>query len=176
MSTFLAPLIIGTLVGLLFGFGVNAAILIGSLFASHTLLGYPIVNRLGVVGNEAVTVTIGATIFTDMAALLVLAICVSLHAGEFSAVNLLIQLGSLALYSVVVLLGFDWAGRVYFRRTGDEESNQFLFVLLTIFLASVGAQIINIDQIIGAFLAGLAVNDAVGRGPVKEVELCLYRL
>ncbi|MGD1712960.1 cation:proton antiporter [Dapis sp. BLCC M172] len=168
VATFALPLIGGILVGQLFGFGWNSSVLIGSLLASHTLLGFPIVNRLGVVGNEAVTVTIGATIFTDIAALLVLAICVSIHAGEFSVASLGVQLVTLGLYSAAVLFGLDWAGREYFRRTGDEESNQFLFVLLAVFLASVGAQAINVDQIVGAFLAGLAVNDVVGRGPVEE--------
>ncbi len=67
--TFLVPLIVGTLVGFRFGFGLNASILIGSLFASHTLLAYPIISRLGVTNNEAVIVTIGATIFTDVGAL-----------------------------------------------------------------------------------------------------------
>ncbi|MBE9125823.1 MULTISPECIES: cation:proton antiporter [unclassified Coleofasciculus] len=168
LSTFLVPLIVGTIVGRIFGFGWNASILIGSLFASHTLLGYPIVNRLGLVANEAVTVTIGATIFTDIAALLVLAICVSIHAGEFSLASLIVRLGALGLYSLLVLFGFGWAGKEYFRRTGDEQSNQFLFVLLAVFLASVGAQVIQIEEIVGAFLAGLAVNNVVGHGPVKE--------
>ena len=166
--TFFLPLLIGTYVGLYFGFGWNSSILIGSLLASHTLLGFPIVQRLGMVKNQAVMVTIGATIFTDIAALLVLAISVSIHRGDFSAVSLIIQLVSLGLYSVIVLFGFDWLGKEYFRRTGDEESNQFLFVLLAVFLASIGAQLINVDKIVGAFLAGLAVNDVVGNGPVKE--------
>lgn len=168
LTTFLVPLISGTVIGQAFGFSLNASILIGSLLASHTLLGYPIVQRLGVVKNEAVTVTIGATIFTDIAALLVLAICISVHAGEFSAATLVIQLGALAIYAAAVLFGLAWVGREFFRRTGDEEGNQFLFVLLAVFLASVGAQIINVDQIVGAFLAGLAINDVVGRGPVEE--------
>lgn len=166
--TFLVPLIVGTLVGRVFGFGWNAAILIGSLFASHTLLAYPIISRLGVINNEAVTVTIGATIFTDIGALLVLAICVAIDAGEFSAFSLFILLGSLIVYSAVVLIGFDWAGKEFFRRSGDEEGKQFLFVLLAVFLAAVGAQLIGVEKIVGAFLAGIAVNDAVGEGPVKE--------
>lgn len=166
--TFLFPLIVGTFVGRVFGFGWNGSILIGSLFASHTLLAYPIISRLGVINNEAVTVTIGATIFTDIGALLVLAICIAIHAGEFSALSLFILLGSLIVYSAVVLIGFDWAGKEFFRRSGDEEGKQFLFVLLAVFLAAVGAQLIGVEKIVGAFLAGIAVNDAVGEGPVKE--------
>ncbi|MBU7583052.1 MAG: cation:proton antiporter [Nostoc sp. TH1S01] len=166
--TFIVPLIAGILVGRLFNFGWNSAFLIGSLLASHTLLAYPIVSRLGVVTNEAVTVTIGATIFTDTGALLVLAICVGIHGGEFTALSLATLLGGLAIYSVVVLFGFDWAGKEFFRRSGDEQSNQFLFILLALFLASVGAQVIGVEKIVGAFLAGLAVNDVLGRSPVKE--------
>ncbi|WP_204102195.1 MULTISPECIES: cation:proton antiporter [Spirulina sp. CCY15215] len=168
LATFLIPLLMGTLIGHGFGFGWNASILIGSLLASHTLLAYPIVDRLGVARNEAITVTIGATIFTDISALLVLAVCVSIHQGEFSIASLIVQLGTLAIYSIVVLFGFDWAGKEYFRRTGDDLNNQFLFILLVVFLAAVGAQIINIDKIVGAFLVGLAVNDVVGHSPVEE--------
>ncbi len=165
---FIIPLMIGVLVGRLFGFEWNASVLIGSLFASHTLLAYPIISRLGVIGNEAVVVTIGATIFTDIASLLVLAICVGIHAGNFSIIKLLTLLGSLIIYSAVILIGFDRAGREFFRRSGNEEGKQFLFVLLAVFLAAVGAQLIGVEKIVGAFLAGLAVNDAVGEGPVKD--------
>jgi len=166
--TFAIPLIMGTIVGRLFNFDWNASILIGSLFASHTLLAYPIVRRLGVVNNEAVIVTIGATIFTDIGALLVLAICIAISKGEFSALRLAILIGSLAIYSVAILVGVDRLGKEFFRRSKDDQGNQFLFVLLALFLASVGAQLIGVEKIIGAFLAGLAVNDVVGNGPVKE--------
>lgn len=166
--TFAIPLIMGTVVGRLFNFDWNASILIGSLFASHTLLAYPIVRRLGVVNNEAVVVTIGATIFTDIGALLVLAVCVAISKGEFSAVRLAILLGLLAIYTAAVLFGFDWLGKEFFRRSKDDQGNQFLFVLFSLFLAAVGAQLIGVEKIIGAFLAGLAVNDVVGQGPVKE--------
>ncbi|PMB42884.1 sodium:proton antiporter [Fischerella thermalis CCMEE 5205] len=166
--TFLVPLIAGVIVGRLFNFSWNTSVLIGSLLASHTLLAYPIVSRLGVVTNEAVTVTIGATIFTDTGALLVLAVCVGIHGGEFTALSLITLLIGLAIYSAVVLFGFDWAGKEFFRRSGDEQGNQFLFILLALFIASVGAQVIGVEKIVGAFLAGLAVNDVLGRSPVKE--------
>ncbi len=166
--TFGVPLVVGTLVGRVFGFDWNAAILIGSLFASHTLLAYPIISRLGVASNEAVTVTIGATVFTDISALLLLAVCVAVHTGQLNVFSLITLLGWLTIYATVVLVGFDWAGKEFFRRSGEDEGNQFLFVLLVVFLASVGAQLIGVEKIVGAFLAGLAVNETLGEGPVKE--------
>ncbi|MEH1930991.1 cation:proton antiporter domain-containing protein [Nostoc sp.] len=167
--TFSIPLVMGTLVGLILGYGWNISILIGSLFASYTLLAYPIISRLGVVNNEAVSVTIGATIFTDIGAVLILALCVAVaDAGAFSFAKLLTLSGWLIIYSVAVVTGFDWAGKEFFKRSGDDEGNKFLFVLLSVFLAAVGAQLMGIEKIVGAFLAGLAVNEAVGDGPVKE--------
>ncbi|WNZ23000.1 universal stress protein [Leptolyngbya sp. NK1-12] len=166
--TFAVPLITGTIVGRLFGFDWNPSILIGSLFASHTLLAYPIISRLGVVNNEAVTVTIGATIFTDVGALLVLAVCVGINKGNFSALSLGSLLLALLIYSAVILFGFSWLGKEFFRRSGDEEGNQFLFVLLVVFVSALGAELIGVEKIVGAFLAGLAVNSIVGDGPVKE--------
>jgi Kef-type K+ transport system membrane component KefB len=166
--TFIVPMLAGIGIGLLFNFSWNASVLIGSLLASHTLLAYPIVSRLGVVTNEAVTVTIGATIFTDTGALLVLAICVGIHSGGFTAFSLFSLLAGLAIYSIAVLFGLDWAGRAFFRRSGDEEGKQFLFILLALFMASVGAQVIGVEKIVGAFLTGLAVNDVLGRSPTRE--------
>lgn len=166
--TFWVPLIVGTAIGRVFNFDWNASFLIGSLLASHTLLAYPIVSRLGVVTNEAVTVTIGATIFTDIGALLVLAICVGVQAGDFNPLKFALLIGSLAIYTAVVLVGINRLGKTFFERSGDEEGKQFLFVLLALFLASVGAQLIGVEKIVGAFLAGLAVNGVVGDGPIKE--------
>ncbi|MEH2295747.1 cation:proton antiporter domain-containing protein [Nostoc sp.] len=167
--TFSIPLVMGTLVGLILGCGWNISILIGSLFASYTLLAYPIISRLGIVNNEAVSVTIGATVFTDIGAVLILAVCLAVaNAGTFSFAKLLTLSGWLVIYSVAVVTGFDWAGKEFFKRSGDDEGNKFLFVLLSLFLAAVGAQLMGIEKIVGAFLAGLAVNEAVGEGPVKE--------
>ena len=166
--TFAIPLAGGIGVGLLFGFGWLAAVLIGSLLASHTLLAYPIIQKLGVVDDEAVTVTVGATIFTDIGSLLVLAVCLGINQGDFSAVKLLTLLGSLGLYAIAVLIGLKQLGKLFFRKVGKDEANRFLFVLLSVFLSAVVAQLIGVENIIGAFLAGLAINSVVGDGPVKE--------
>lgn len=168
LATFAIPLTAGLLLSRAFGFDWVAAVLVGSLLASHTLLAYPIVMRLGVTKEESVTATVGATIFTDIGALLVLAMCVAADAGDFSAQMVVTQLLLLAVFSTAVLVGLDWVGKQYFRQNGDKEGNQFLFVLAAVFLAAVGSQLINVDKIVGAFLAGLAVNDVVGNGPVKE--------
>ncbi|HLO87014.1 MAG TPA: cation:proton antiporter [Nostocaceae cyanobacterium] len=168
--TFILPLFVGAFIGhRLLGFNWNTSILIGSLLASYTLLAYPIISRLGVVNNEAITVTVGATIVNNLGTFLLLAVCLSLpQAGELSMAKLGTILGEIIIYFLIILEGFNWLGQEFFRRSGDDEANKFLFVFLSVFLAAGVAQLLGIEKIIGVFLAGIAVNKVVGEGPVKE--------
>lgn len=166
--TFSLPLLTGMGVGLAFGYGWLSALLIGSLLASHTLLGFPIVQRLGLTNREAVTVTVGATIFTDLGSLLILAICLPVHTTGFSWNAFLLQLLELAIYIPVVLLVLSALGRRFLKHRGDTTENQFFMILLIMVLASEGAELIHLEAIIGAFLAGLAVNRFVKHSEAKE--------
>jgi Kef-type K+ transport system membrane component KefB len=166
-ATFAIPLLTGYAIGMYFGYGQVGALVIGSLLASHTLLGYPIVQRLGLVRNEAVTVTIGATIFTDIASLLVLAVCVPIHLSGFSPAAFILQLVQLALYVPLVLFGLSAAVRYFMKRMEGSKEGQFLVMLLSVAVAGIAAELINLEGIIGAFLAGLALNRAVHQSPAK---------
>jgi Kef-type K+ transport system membrane component KefB len=159
----------GVGLGLFFGYGVLSSFLIGSVFASHTLLGYPIVQRLGLVRNEAVTVTIGATIFTDIAALLVVAVCIPIHTAGFSTTAFLIQVLELAIYVPVVLIVLSRTARFLMARLQAKKEGQPLLMLLIVAVAAICAEAIHLEGIIGAFLAGLAVNNAIQQSEGKEV-------
>lgn len=165
--TFALPLAAGLLVGLWAGYPWVGALLIGSLLASHTLIAFPIVEKLGRVRNEAVTVTIGATVFTDVAALLVLAVCIPIHASGFSPEGFAIQLLQLAVYVPAVLLGLGWVSRKLFALKPAKEG-QFALMLLIVAVAAVAAEAIHLEGIIGAFLAGLAVNTATRNSEAKH--------
>ena len=170
LATFSLPLAGGVLAGLSFGYGWLAALLIGSLLASHTLLGYPIVQRLGVARDEAVTVTVGATIFTDVASLMILAVCIPIHVAGFSPTAFLLQLVELAVYVPVVVFGIGRLTEWLMPRVKTKEG-QFLVMLLVVAVSAVGAEAIHLEGIIGAFLAGLALNRAVqGSHASQELE------
>jgi Kef-type K+ transport system membrane component KefB len=167
-ATFAFPFAAGAAVGYGFGYGVIGALLIGSLLASHTLLGFPIVQRLGLVRNEAVTVSIGATVFTDIASLLVLALCIPIHTAGFSATAFALQLLQLAIYVPVVIFGLGAAAEYLMQHVVKTKEGQFLVMLLVVAIAAVGAEAIHLEGIIGAFLAGLAVNRAVHQSQAKS--------
>ena len=167
--SFLLPLMLGTLGGRFLDFSWHSSILIGCFLSSHSLLAYPIINRLGLTNNQAVTMTMGATIFKDIGTLLILTVAItSFHGGLSKFSQLITILGWVIIYFMIVLVAFDWASQEFFRRSGDEEGNKFLCVLMSVFLAVVIAQLMGLNKIVGFFLAGLAVNEAIGEGPVKE--------
>ena len=158
--TFLIPMAMGTFVGYLLGFGMNASVLIGSLMASHTLLGLPVVKELNLIKNDAVLITVGGTIFTDIASMLVLAICLSIHFTGFSAGHLGISLAELAFYIPTVVFGLSWVAKKLFRLVKSEEL-RLAILLLVVAMAALLAEMIELEGIVGAFLAGIAVNRAV---------------
>jgi Kef-type K+ transport system membrane component KefB len=166
--TFSVPFAAGIAVGLLAGYGVLAAVLIGSLIASHTLLGFPIVRRLKLVTDEAVAVTIGGTVFTDLAALLVLSVCLPIHSSGFSPAKFALQVGEMLAFILLVFIGVGALGRWLIERIGNSAERQVTLIFLIIALAGFGADAINLEPIIGAFLAGLAINRALRHGEAKE--------
>jgi Kef-type K+ transport system membrane component KefB len=166
--TFSIPLLFGAVVALLAGYSLLASVLVGSLLASHTLLAFPIVQRMKLVTDEAVAVTIGGTVFTDLASLLVLALCLPIHTSGFSASGFAIQITELIVYIPLVLFGLGTLGRWLIRRTGSSKEKQIILLFLIIALAGIGAEAINLEAIIGAFLAGLAVNQALGHSEAKS--------
>jgi len=168
MLTFSAPMVIGTVVALQAGYGWLAGLLVGSLMASHTLLGFPIVQRLNLVNDEAVAVTVGGTILTDLLALLVLAVCVPIYTSGFSVSQFAIQIVELVVYIFVVLVGLSSLGRWLLLRIGDSNGGQVTLLFLIMTLAGLGAEAINLEGIVGAFLAGLAINRALSRSQAKE--------
>jgi Kef-type K+ transport system membrane component KefB len=167
LLTFLLPFLAGFLVARNFAYGVNASVLIGSLLASHTLLGFPIVKRLGLVSHEAVLVTIGATIMTDILAMLVLAVCLPIHRSGFSLQSLLLQLGELVIYVPVVLFGLSWVAGKLLGRYGNTDEGRVTVLFLVIAVSAELAELINLEGIIGAFLTGIAVKRAVHEGGVE---------
>ena len=158
MYTFLIPMILGTVVGLwVLDFSMETSVLLASMFASHTLIAYPIISKLGISKNNAVSITVGGTMITDTLALLVLTIIVGMATGN--ADNAFwIRLGvSIVIFALIVLLVFPFIGRWFFKRVHDNIS-QYIFVLSMVFFGAFLAQLAGMEAIIGSFLAGLALN------------------
>ncbi len=161
IATFAVPMVLGTLAMLSLQYNLLAAILVASCFASHTLLALPIASKLGIMRTQAVTATLGATLITNVLALLVLAVIVKAHQGNLDAGFWIVLIPSLAVYTFATLWGVPRIGRWFFRRFGHDEGAEFTFVVATLFVVSYAAELIQIEPIIGAFLAGIAITQLI---------------
>lgn len=161
LFTFSIPMIIGTAVSYyVLQFSLMTSVLLASMFASHTLIAYPIISKLGITKNRAVNITVGGTMITDTLALLVLAVIVGMTNGEVNEAFWIRLAVSISVFIALVLLLFPLIGRWFFKRFNDAIS-QYIFVLAMVFLAAFLAEAAGIEAIIGAFLAGLALNRLV---------------
>ncbi len=160
--TFTIPLVLGTVVSY-YGlqYPLRSSFLLASMFATHTLIAYPIASRLGIIRNEAVTITVGGTMITDTAALIILVVITASVNGELNALFWIKMIASVGLFTTIVLWGFPLVGRWFFRYVEQDGVVQYIFVLTMVFLAAFLAEVAGLEPIIGAFLAGLALNRLV---------------
>ncbi|WP_410250941.1 cation:proton antiporter [Sodalinema sp.] len=161
LATFLLPMIIGTAAILMLDYSLLAAILVASTFASHTLVALPVLSRLGIMKSRVVTSTLGATLITNVLALLVLAVVVKAEEGELTLEFWLFLIPSLIIYTFATLWGIPKLGRWFFVQFGHDDRAEFTFVLAALFVVSYLANLIQIEPIVGAFLAGVAITPLV---------------
>ena len=168
LATLLLPLSAGAGLGYLMGYDLNAAILIGSLIASHTLLGFPILQKLGLAGREPVLVTISGTIFTDIVALLILAVCVQIHRAGFDEATLALEIIEVVAYAAIVLFVVSRIADHLIRKFSASHDTQMLALLLIIVVCSLLAEVIHLEPIVGAFLAGVATSRSLRGTQARE--------
>lgn len=157
--TFIIPIVIGFPVCYyLLDYNANASFLTASMFATHTLVAYPIVSRLGIARNQAVAVTVGGTILTDTAVLIILAVVLSGSSGSLDFTFLVRLLLSLVLFSGVIFLVVPRIARWFFQYSESEKYSNYIFVILIVFASGFLVELGGIEPIIGAFAAGLALN------------------
>ncbi len=155
---FIFPFILGYIGAYyLLDFTVLTSVLFASLFSSQTLITYPLVSKLGLAKNQSVNITVGGTMITDVATLLVLAVVVGMVQGEVGSAFWIKLSSSIIIFGLVVLLVFPIIGRWFFKKV-DDKISQYIFVLVMIYLAALLAELAGVEAIIGAFLAGLALN------------------
>jgi Kef-type K+ transport system membrane component KefB len=160
--TFFIPLFLGLIITyFILEMPFKTALLFSSIFSTHTLISYPIISRYGLTQIKIAGITIGGTIITDTAVLLLLTIVASSTRGE---VGWLFTLKLVLFF--LILIGFSVfllprAGRWLLARLQGENGYQFIAVLMMVFFTGFLAKILDIEPIIGAFFAGLALNKLI---------------
>jgi Kef-type K+ transport system membrane component KefB/nucleotide-binding universal stress UspA family protein len=162
--TFSLPLVLGVASGVTFlGLSLAGAILFASIFSSHTILGYPVVERLNIATNDAITTAITGTILTDTLALLILSVIEHSHSqsGPVSMLFWATFAAKLLVFFAGVWVIVPRIGRWFFRNVDEESYFEFLFTMAILFVTAAIAPLAGAEPIIGAFLAGLTMNRLV---------------
>lgn len=160
--TFFIPIIIGYIICIyVLNFSMWPALLLASMFSTHTLLSYPIVSNMGIVKNRAVQVAFGGTIIADSAVLILLGVITNVVDGELNSIFWIRLLLSLTLLCFSVLYLLPKVSRWFFRNIEGQGSSQYIYVLAVVFIAGFFSELAGVEPIIGAFLAGLALNRVI---------------
>ncbi len=159
LLTLLVPLVAGLLTSVyILHLDWITSMLLGAMYASHTLLAYPVAARFGVTKSPAVLVAIVGTIIAVIGALLVLAAAVDVaREGHFVPLRLVLLMLRMAVWAVALLYILPRLTRFFFKNYSDKVI-QYVFVLAMVFLASASAQLIGLEPVLGAFFAGLVLN------------------
>jgi Kef-type K+ transport system membrane component KefB len=160
--TFIIPMIFGyPICYYLLGLDFNASLLISSMFATHTLVAYPIVSGFGISKKLPVAISVGGTILTDTAVLIIFAIILGNHYGSLNGEFWLKLIVSLLIFSVIMFAIIPKIARWFFQKLDSEKHAHFIFVLSILFLSAFLAEASGLESIIGAFVAGLALNKLI---------------
>lgn len=157
--SFIFPMAFGFLTAYyMFDYSFITSLLVACMLSTHTLIAYPIVSKMGITKNEAITIAIGGTIVVETAVLVLLALISSSVQGDINA-RFWIELGaSLLVFAFLILWGAPRLSKWFFSTIPAEGPTQYLFVLTIGFLSAVLAELLGIEPILGTFMAGLAMN------------------
>jgi Kef-type K+ transport system membrane component KefB len=164
LLTFLFPFFIGLSVCIyILHLGLLPAILVSSMFSTHTLIAYPIVSRLGITRTLPVILSAGATIITDTLVLFILAVVAGTHIGELDFMFWIKMFISFVLFGFIVVWSYPRIARWLLKNLENEKNIQFVFILTLLFIASVFSKIAGLEPILGAFIAGITLNKLIPR-------------
>lgn len=158
LITFIVPMVLGVWSSMeLLEYGFTTSVLLASMYASHTLIAYPIVSRYGLSRLRSVNITIGGTAVTVTLALLILAVIGGMYKGTLDSMFWVLLVLKVTFLSLLIVFLFPRIGRWFFRRYEDNVM-QFVFVLAMVFLGGGLMEFVGMEGILGAFLAGLVLN------------------
>lgn len=158
LAVFTIPIALGMLSNMfILQYSLIASLLLASMYASYTLISYPIVARYGLSRLRCVNFVVGGTIITDTLTLFVLAVIAGTFTGEASVWFVLWMLAKLLLIVAVIIFAFPRIARYFFRHYNDSVI-QYIFVLAMLFLGAGMMELAGMEGILGAFITGLVLN------------------
>lgn len=158
LTVFAMPILLGIVSNrFILGYGVVTSVLLASMYASYTLISYPIVARYGLSRLRCVNFVVGGTIITDTLTLFVLAVISGMFTGESGWLFFLLLFLKLVIITAAIIFIFPRIARYFFRKYNDGVI-QYIFVMALLFLGAGMMELAGMEGILGAFITGLVLN------------------
>ena len=158
LLAFVVPIALGMFTNIvILDYNLITAVLLASMYASYTLISYPIVARYGLSRLKCVNFVVGGTVITDTLTLFVLAVVGGLFSGESDGWFFVLLVLKLVLLTAVIVFFFPRLARYFFRKYND-GTIQYIFVMALLFLGAGMMELVGMEGILGAFITGLVLN------------------
>lgn len=158
LSVFAIPIILGIFSNMvILKYSLITSILLASMYASYTLLSYPIVARYGLSRLRCVNIVVGGTMITDTLTLFVLAVISGMFTGNTDVWFFVSLMLKLVAITAIIVFSFPRIARYFFRRYNDGVI-QYIFVMALLFLGAGLMELAGMEGILGAFITGLVLN------------------
>lgn len=165
LSGVVFPFAGGYFISVIFGFSSIASLFIAtSLTATSIAITAHVLKEMGKLGSDAGRAIIGAAVIDDILSLLLLAFTLGIGKGEFSAIGFGAILVSSLLFLMIAFLLMPFISEVISRVNSWAESAghprvTILLAMAIAFAYSAIAQFIGLSAIIGAFIAGVTLEN-----------------
>lgn len=158
LLTFCIPFLLTLFMGTqILGYSLTAAVLLGCIMASNTLVSYPVVARYGLQRKPSVTLSVGSSMISLLLALVILAALVASNNNSGGIGFWLLFTAKFIVYCAAMIWLIPRFTRWFLRRFSDSVM-QFIFIMAMLFMSAALCQLAGVEGIFGAFLAGLILN------------------
>ena len=158
LLTFAVPFALTYFMGTsLLGYAPIAALTLGCIMASNTLIAYPIVSRYGLQRKPSVTLSVGSTMIALFLAIVVMSAVASAHNGSGGIMFWTWFIVKIVLVCTLLTIIIPRLTRWFLRRYSDAVM-QFIFIMSILFMSAAVTEGVGFDGIFGAFLSGMLIN------------------
>ena len=158
LLTFAIPFCTAYLVGIfLLGYSEITSLLLACIFASNTLIAYPIVCKFGLQKHPSVALSVGSSMIALTLSLLILAAIVGSASGDAGVTFWVLFVTKVILFCTVLSLVIPRLTRWFFNHYYDSVM-LYIYTMSVLFLSAAVSEFCGLEGIFGAFMAGLALN------------------
>lgn len=173
------PVALTLATALIFGINLKESIFMSVVFAATSVsISVEVLKSLNYLSSTSGTVILGAAVADDILAISILSVMSGTLTGDFSAQKILTLLGFWLVFAILVIVFYKWIIPDLMKLSEYLEATHAptIFALVICFVLAYLADKVQLDSVLGAFIAGIAVSNARDYNPKvnQNIEMIGY--